>query len=74
MVLDLEQAASLSAEVSSPAPAAGVIRADLNCPGSTCVPRFQNPCAAKKPWKACETRPGVWIAAKCPELISRYSA
>jgi NAD binding domain of 6-phosphogluconate dehydrogenase len=28
----------------------------------------------RNPWNAWDTRPGVWIAAKWPELISRYSA
>ena len=56
------------------AAAARMIRAGLNSPGSKCVSRRQYPSANRKPWNACETRPGVWIAAKCPELISRYSA
>ena len=42
--------------------------------GSKCAPRCQYPSANRKLWNACDTSPGVWIPAKCPELISRYSA
>ena len=56
------------------AAAARMISAGLNSPGSTCVPSRHDPCANRKPWNACDTSPGVWMPAKWPELISRYSA